>query len=356
MAILSVSVPVPTSGDGTPVSIANFVGEKTVVLTGFFKGLYVILAGHELGSLVPVLQFDAGGEAGIEQTLSEAYQYVAVRAQVNNVVLGAPVTVTVNAVSGVGQNGFAPLATLNPGDLGPQPSIDTYTLFPPTGLEEEISVICRGLFEGNVIIEGSDDNVEWNPIGQFSATPVGRTLLGLPRILEFGPLSTKDLVRYLRVNSAAKITGVTTLTVGGRIPASGVVPPASVSSLVGEDSTGRSTTLNAAGEEILYEEPVDLSAVPAGHLLSPSFGGVIKVSSASSGQFKLYFGSVTPGSTAGATALAVLNTTSLTSELVTGAGSFLPNPGGTVLIQVTGINDTPATCVSKISSMTWRLS
>ena len=353
MPILSVTVPVPASGDGAPVSIANLVGEKTVVLTGLFQGLYVILAGHELGTLVPVLQFDAGGEAGIEQTLPDAYQFVAVRAQVNNIVLGAPVTVTVNAVVGTGQNGFAPLATLNPGMMGPQPSIDTYALFPTTGLEEEISIICRGLFEGNVIIEGSDDNAEWNPIGQFSATPVGRTLLGLPRILEFGPLSTKDLVRYVRVNAAAKITGLTTLTIGGRIPATGGATAAP--SIVGGDSTGRSTTLNAPGEEILYEETVNLSTVPPMAMLSPSFAAVVDVSSASNGQFKLYLGSTTPGDTTGATLLALINTNSLSKVLASGAGGLLPNPGGTVLLQITGVNDTPATCVSKMFSCSWRL-
>jgi hypothetical protein len=224
MAIQSVSVPVPVSGDGAAVSIANLVGKKSVVLTGLFEGQYAILAGHEPGIMVPVLRFDAGGEAGIEQTLPDAYQYVAVRAQVNTTVQGSPVTVVVNGVVGVGQNDFASLATLAPGMMGPQPSIDTYALFPPTGLETGINIICEGLFEGNVIIEGSDDNATWNPIGQFSATPIGRTLLGTPRVLEFGPLSTQDLIRYVRVNVAAKITGNTNLTIGGQIPASGSGP------------------------------------------------------------------------------------------------------------------------------------
>jgi hypothetical protein len=180
-------------------------------------------------------------------------------------------------------------------------------------------------------------------------------LLGLPRVLEFGPLPTDDLVRYVRVNVGAKITGLTVLTIGGRIPASGGGGTA-VASLVGEDSTGRSTTLNALGEEILYEEPVNLSAVATGAMLSPSFGVVANVSNTSNAQFKLYFGSTTPGDTTGATLLALINTNSLSKILLAGAGGLLPNPGGTVLIQITGVNDTPATCVSKISSCTWRLS
>lgn len=353
MSIASISVPVPSGGDGAPVSIANLVGEKTVILTGFFKGQYGILAGHEPSALVPVLQFDAGGEAGIEQTLPEAYNYVAVRAQVNNVPLGPPVTVVVNGVVGAGQNQFATLATLAPGNMGAQPSIDTYAIFPPTGLEEGISIICSGLFEGNIMIEGSEDNATWNPIGQFTATPIGRNLLGLSRLLGFGPLSTSDLVRYVRVNVGAKITGPTVVTIGGRIPAA--AGGAGVSSIAGEDSTGRATTLNSVGEEILYEEPVDLSSVAVGHLLSPTFAGVLSVNSASLGAFKLYLGGTTPGSTAGATLLATISTSSTSKILVTATGAPLPNPGGTVLIQITGINDNSETCVSKISSCSWRL-
>jgi hypothetical protein len=329
------------------------VGEKTVILTGFFKGQYGILAGHEPSALVPVLQFDAGGEAGIEQTLPEAYNYVAVRAQVNNVPLGPPVTVVVNGVVGAGQNQFATLATLAPGNMGAQPSIDTYAIFPPTGLEEGISIICSGLFEGNIMIEGSEDNATWNPIGQFTATPIGRNLLGLSRLLGFGPLSTSDLVRYVRVNVGAKITGPTVVTIGGRIPAA--AGGAGVSSIAGEDSTGRATVINAVGEEILYEEPVDLTSVPAGHLLFPSFAGVLRVSLPSTGTFRLYLGG-TPGSTAGATLLATLTTTSLAKALVSGVGAPLPNPGGTVLLQITGVNNNSEFCVSEISSCSWRLS
>ena len=123
MSIISVSVPVPTSGDGPAVDIANLVGSKSIVLNGLFSGQYVLLAGHELGVLVPVLQFDAGGEASIAQTLPDAYQYVAVRAQINTRPEGStPVTMVVNAVEGDGQNFFATLASLVPGSFGPQPS------------------------------------------------------------------------------------------------------------------------------------------------------------------------------------------------------------------------------------------
>jgi hypothetical protein len=224
MSVQVISVPVPTSGDGAAVSIANLVGEKSVILTGLFAGQYVILAGHEAGELVPVLQFDAGGEAGVQQTLPDAYQYVAVRAQPNTSPVGTAVTVNVAGVVGAGQNYFATLATLNQGSMGPQASIDTWSLFPPTGIEKGISIICRGFFTGNIIVEGSTDNVNWNPIGQFVTTPMGRTLLGNTQVLEFGPLPTEDLVRYIRANVAGTILGPTVLTIGGQVPASGTGP------------------------------------------------------------------------------------------------------------------------------------
>jgi len=72
----------------------------------------------------------------------------------------------VAGVVGAGQNYFATLATLMQGSMGPQASIDTWSLFPPTGIEKGISVICRGFFTGNILVEGSTDNVNWNPIGQ----------------------------------------------------------------------------------------------------------------------------------------------------------------------------------------------
>jgi hypothetical protein len=359
MSIASVSVPVPLSGDGSPVSIATLVGAKTVILTGLFKGRYTILAAHQAGKLVPVLQFDAGGEAGIEQTLPDAYQFIAVRTNVNTGPIGAAVTVTINGVVGVGQNKFASVAALNVGASGAQPSIDTNTLFSSTGLEEGISFICEGTFEGNIIVEGSEDNANWNPIGQFSASDESPSLLGTSRLLEFAPLPTLDLVRYVRVNVDGVIMGLTNVTIGGRIPAAA---SAAVSAFAGEDSTGRSTSLNAAGEELLYEEPVDLSSVAVGQLLTPSFAGVIGFSGLSAGlftgTFRLYLGSTTPGDTVGATLLATIAVTTTilnTKTLITVTGAPFPNPGGTVLVQITGANDSSFAFVSMIFSSAWRL-
>jgi hypothetical protein len=350
MAIASVSVPVPSSGDGAPVSIANLVGEKTVILTGLFKGQYAILAGHELGALVPVLQFDAGGEAGLEQTLPEAYSYVAVRAQVNNTVIGPPITVVVNGVVGTGENKFAPLASLVPGSMGPQAAIDTYALFPPTGLEESISIICSGLFEGNLIIEGSEDQAVWNPIGQFAATPVGRTLLGLPRVLEFGPLGTPNLVRYVRVNVSAKITGPTTLTIGGRIPAAGGA--GGTTTLEFSSSLGKETTPAATDEEILYQEPVDLTTITAA-TIKATLSGIVCVTGPTNGTFKAYLGSVTPG-VVGTLAATITTNSNGVQVLVSATGAAIATPGGVTLLQITGRNDAGGT--SKIFSFNLSLS
>ena len=219
MTIAAINIPVPVSGDGPAVDISNLVGQKTVELTGDFVGQFVLLAGHVAGTLVPVVQFDAGSPEGVQQTLDEAYQFVAVRKRANTTV-GSTITMNVSAVTAPGQNFFASLAVINPGPVvPPQPIIDTAALFPPTGLETAINIICVGDFEGPIVVEGSIDGTDFSPIGQFMGYPRGQTLLGVQPPLEFAPLATDDKTRYLRINVGANIKGTTTLTIGGQIPA-----------------------------------------------------------------------------------------------------------------------------------------
>ncbi len=319
MSIISVSVPVPTSGDGPAVDIANLVGSKSIVLNGLFSGQYVLLAGHELGVLVPVLQFDAGGEASIAQTLPDAYQYVAVRAQINTRPEGStPVTMVVNAVEGDGQNFFATLASLVPGSFGPQPSLDTYALTSSTGVEAGINVICSGNFVGLIIIEGSEDNLNWNPIGQFSATPIGRTLFGQQRLLEFNPLATPNLVRYVRANVAATISAPMTLTFGGQIPASGSTPTTSTDlAIVTTSATSKGYYLqgglatgavltDALGNEVNFAtfpittNPADVICLGSSNSLVPAGGpmAVVGTGLTAQGEEVICIGSA-PGSSGG---------------------------------------------------------
>jgi len=351
MAIATVTLTVPGSGDGPQASIANLVGQKTVILTGTFEGQYILLAGHAANALVPVLQFDAGGVEGIRQTLDAAYQFAAVRSRATSV--SGSVTMEVTGVTKPGENHFASLATIVVGAFGAQPVVDTAALFPPTGLEQGINIICEGDFEGNVIVNGSNDGVSYNPIGQFTAAPQGRSLLGGAVNLEFEPLVTLDKVRYVQLVVDARVIATTRLTIGGQIPAAG--GGSSGTSAESDDTTGRSTTLNAADEEILYEGPVDFDGILPGTPLAATLSVVGDVSAASTGTFRLYIGATTPGDTAGGTLAAVATTNSLAKVLLTNTGGAFLVPGGQVLAQITGRNDTPATCVSKLYSFKWRL-
>jgi hypothetical protein len=260
MAIASVNIPVPLNGDGPVINISNLVGQKTVELTGNFQGQYQLLGGHAADKLVPVVQFDAGGPEGIKQTLNEAYQFVAVRS-IATPAAGNTITMSVAGAVATGENHFGSLATLNPGDIGPQPIIDTATLFPPTGLEQAINIICEGDFEGTIVIEGSIDGSDFSPIGQFTGYHRGRTLIGLDKPLEFGPLPTEDKTRYIRINVGANIKAVTNLTIGGQIPAGGGAAGETVSLMTNDTSAfgflgqGLGTTaplaVDAAGNSVV---------------------------------------------------------------------------------------------------------
>jgi hypothetical protein len=344
MSILTANIPVPTSGDGPIVSVANMVGAKTVQLSGQFSGYYDLLGTHDGAQFVAVASFDSGGPEGIKVTVNGSFSAFRLRSKAQ------PLTVVVcevSAVSGVGENGFGTIASIGAGFSGLTPIVDTSGFVSPDGSQVDTNFICRGDFEGAIVVLGSIDGSEFNPIGEFR---VDRRPEGSPAVVELSPLLAGDNVRYVRLQ-VGRTTGPVVVTFGGRVPPS-IVPATTV--VMGNDCTGRSTSLNASGEEILYETTVDLNLIPQGQLLTPSFSGVISVSSASEGKFKLYIGSVSPGTTIGAQSLAEIATTSTSKEVKTAGGPFGPNPGGVQLLQITGINDTPGSCVSKMYSCDWR--
>lgn len=215
MAIATVNVLVPSSGDGPAANISALVGEKTVILSGTYQGSYIILASHNGANYVPVLTFDSDGRDSIRLTLPNSYAFVKVRANAN-VVLGGPVTVTVTGISIPGENLFATLATFLPGGGGVA-TFDTALLFPPTGLEADINIICLGGLAGTLLVEGSQNGVDFNPLGTFQGGPQQKSLLGIPAPLEFEPLTTSDKVRYLRLSIQGQVTSPLTVTMGGLI-------------------------------------------------------------------------------------------------------------------------------------------
>jgi len=221
MAISIVNIPVPNSGEGPVVSIVNLVGEKTVELSGTFKGRYILLGTQNGSKFVPVATFDSNGRESFKQTLPLALIAVRIRCQATN-----PVGVSLNmsGIASVGSNKFATVASVAPGSSGTQPVVDLFAAFPPTGIEQDIGFLCGGAFKGGVLVEGSLDNIEFNAIGEFTADSQSPSLLGTSPSLEFSPLTTQNLVRYVRITVNGVVTETVTVTLGGSVPASGSVP------------------------------------------------------------------------------------------------------------------------------------
>jgi hypothetical protein len=216
MSITSFIVPVPTSGEGAIVDVSTLVGAKTVVLTGRFEGIYELLASQNDSQFVPVLQFDAGGIEGVQQTVTGAFKSVRLRSKATPF---GPVTCKISGVVAAGQNYFTTLANLAAGFAGVTPVIDLAPLFPPTGPEEDIAFLCRGNFANLLIVEGSLDGSRFCPIGSWRVD--GRPE-GSSDVLEFTVLSTSDKTRYIRLTARGGVgPGGVVVTLGGRISTGG---------------------------------------------------------------------------------------------------------------------------------------
>lgn len=217
MSITTVNVLVPTSGDGPIASISHLVGSKTVELTGRFSGRYVLYGAHAGSSFTPILEFEAGGDESIRQTLDLAISTVYLRAESSN-----PSGVTLN-ISGVtsGTNYFTTVGTLSTGNSGLQSVIDLYALFPPSGIEQDINFICTGDFKGTISVRGSMDGSHFTPMASFRIDQQSPSLLGNSSIFKFTPVRTKDLVRYLQLDVVGAVISTTVITCGGSNPTYG---------------------------------------------------------------------------------------------------------------------------------------
>jgi hypothetical protein len=338
MAISIVNVVVPASGDGPIANISNLIGEKTVELSGHFVGRYILLGSHNGVNFVPVLIFDANGEESIKLTLKLALVSVRVRAAA-----AAPLGVTMN-VSGVlspGCNLFTTLGTLTPGMSGQQPPIDLNVLFPPTGVEQDINLLCVGGFDGLIVIRGSLDGIHFNPIDGFRSDDQPLASIGPAPTLEFSPLTTKDLIRYVQLDIQGTISAATVISLGGSNPPSGAATAPKLLELTEEE--GR--VVPSDTEVILYEWAVNLNDLPIGPNIVTQINALIQtippLEASSTSTFNVYIGSTTPGSTVGGTLRASINTTSGFEELVTATGVPFGNAGGLCLVQVTGVGSYP---------------
>jgi hypothetical protein len=349
MSIVSIPVVVPPSGDGPVANIAGLVGQKTVTLSGLFEGTYVLLASHDDVTFNPVLTFSADGNESIRLTLPDAYKSVRVRTSANTSPSG-PVALQVAGFFVPGTNLFSQLATFLPGSGGQSAVFDTAILFPPSGLETGINVMCSGGLTGVVLVEGSQDGVGWNPIGSFQAGSQQRPLLGgPPPALEFSPLSTGDNTRYLRFTLSGQVTSTLTLTIGGNIAASS--GGAGKSLIVLNEDEGRSASQGpsegAPSEVILYEWAVDLGDLPAGQLISVGINAAIKSLDPShtpspTALFNVYIGATTPGDTTGGTLQTFITTDSSDYVMASSQGAPFVSLGNHCLVQVTGQTTTPS--------------
>ena len=174
-----------------------------------------------------------------------------------------------------------------------------------------------------------------------------RNLLGGGQILEFSPLFTPDLVRYLRIDVQGVVSATTVVTIGGRISEplySGDEIPTI------EEEAARSTTLQApAGGEILYEWTVDFNGLGVGTPLAPVISFILNTQG-DVGTVSLYIGATNPGNTAGA-ALVFTTTTSPPSETKIWAGTMLANPGGVQLVQLVMEMASPTTDIGIIRAV-----
>ena len=216
MSIPVVNVVVPSTGDGPIADISGLVGAKTVQLSGTFRGRYVLLGSQDGSHFVPVANFDSNGAESIELTLKLALSAVRVRSEALQ-----PNNVTVNVSGEAGVNQFTTIASIAVGSSGLQPVVDLNVALAPASVTQDLAFLCTGGFQGILSIEGSLDGVEFNPIGAgFRADPRPPSLLASSSLLEFSPLVTDELVRYVRVNLSGPATSPVTVTFGGSNPQS----------------------------------------------------------------------------------------------------------------------------------------
>lgn len=332
MAISTINVVVPGSGDGPVANISTLVGSKTVELTGRFSGRYVLLGSHNGVNFTPIMEFESGGEESIKQTLDLALASVFLRSEAGN-----PVGVTLN-ISGVtsGTNRFTTLGTYLPGTSGLQPIIDLQGVFPPTSVEQDINIICLGGFEGILIVRGSMDGMNFTPMASFRADQQPVYMSGAPSpILDFSPERTKDLVRFIQLDLQGIVTTTTVISYGGANPATGGGGTNSATIAFTEEE-GR-VALDIP-EVILYEWAANLSLIPIAQMVTAQIEAIIQsiVADPVGATFRVYVGSVTPNDTTGGTLRATINTVAGTEILASNVGAAFANPGGLCLIQVTG--------------------
>ena len=206
MSTSVVSIPVPSSGFGPAVDVSSLVGEKTVVLSGRFRGAYVLYGSHDGARFAPLLIFNAGGIESVRQTFNVALSYV----RLKSLATGAGgVSASISGLSVPGDNSFTSIGVGGVVDLG----TDSYQV--------DLNFMGFGQVNGRVIVEGSLDGSGFNPIGEFAFQGATNSLLGGGSGIEFSPVVCPDRIRYVRLDVQGAISGAFVVTVGGAVSEGG---------------------------------------------------------------------------------------------------------------------------------------
>lgn len=241
--ILNLPAPATDQTSGAAVDVSGLQGIKTIEVSGNYSGIYSILASHDGNLYFPVAYFNSGGGAQtIRTTVEVVAHFIKVQrnaAQSGTMTFNLAARATVAcATSGQGGlNDFLSLAALVPGNTGPQPALDLFTLVAATGMDIS-NVACSGSFIGQISIESSLDGINFSPLGGFLSSQTQRG--SNPGQLMFDPLIVNQVIRYIRVNvlPSTIITGPTSLTIGGPQNCACTTPPPPVS--------GEGVTVNQA--------------------------------------------------------------------------------------------------------------
>ena len=218
--ILTLSVPSEDNKFGTALDVSTLSGEKTVTLSGVYDGQFSVFGSHDGISYVPVLTFDAGtGVSQAKLTFSYVLKYLKLFRKSRT---ATNISVKVSSQESCSANNFVTLPVIPARAEGAQASTDLNSVVPPTGLNPGFTAIVNGNFSGTIILEGSLDNANFNPIGQNqSGESVGGFQSYPPSVTDdsplLSPITSNDTVRYIRLNVAPGtfVKSAVTVTLGG---------------------------------------------------------------------------------------------------------------------------------------------
>lgn len=312
MANQFISLAVPAAdGAGAPSSVSAMDGVKTVVVEGAFTGTLLLEASAAAAGadFQPVASYSAGDNFALTITV------VAARMRVRRVgVVGGPTpVVTLGLQDGQTLQLFAPVVPAN--GSGPGASLSVAT----SGKLKTIQV-GGGAFTGVLTVEGSEDGTNWDIVVSFAngATPIQ---------------TVNSRLQFIRVNNrASQDLGAPAIVVlaAAQDDAGGGGGAVSTLKLFLDDSTRYGAT--GGTEDLLAQWNVNLADVVAANV-QVRLSALIRQTGI--GTFQIRTGG-TIGLATDGTVRATLTTGSVAFVAGTVLGAAFANPGGQLLVKLTG--------------------